>query len=264
MRFSRILITGASSGIGAALARAYAAPGVTLFLIGRDAGRLADVAAACHAQGAEAEPIVRDVRDRAAMHDTLCAIDAQAPLDLVVANAGVSTGLPAGAVAEDPEAVRGVIAINLIGALNTIEPLIAPFCARGRGAFALTGSISAVRGLPFCPSYCATKAAVHLYAESLRAGLARHGVQVSLIVPGFVHTPLNADLVSAKPLAMSDAKAAVIIRCGLDRGRATIAFPKRLYWGARLLRALPTRLVDAILARQTVDVPVTRERERGA
>ena len=132
--------------------------------------------------------------------------------------------------------------------------------ARGAGVIAMTGSIAAVRGLPYSPAYCATKAAVHLYAESLRGTLARKGVAVSLIVPGFVHTPLNADLVAPKPLAMNDERAARIIRRGLDRRKPLIAFPRLLYWGARLTTVLPTRLVDFFMVRQRVDVPVTRER----
>ena len=255
-----ILITGASSGIGRAVALEYAAAGVRLVLVGREAARLEDAAARCRAKGAAVETGLIDVRDRAAMRDFVLAADARAPLDLVIANAGVSTGLPAGALAEDPDAVRGIIAINLLGALNTVEPIIEPMCSRGRGAIALTGSISAIRGLPYCPSYCATKAAVHVYAEALRGTLSKKGVAVSLIVPGFVHTALNENLVSPKPLAMTDDRAARIIRRGLDRRKATIAFPKLLYWGARLTTILPVKLVDFFMLRQRVDVPVTRER----
>lgn len=255
-----ILITGASSGIGRALALEYAGAGVRLVLVGRDGARLDEIADACRSKGADVETGRVDVRDRAAMRDFVLAADARGPLDLLVANAGINTGLPAGALAEDPEAVRGIVAINLLGALNTVEPIIEPMAARGAGTIALTGSIAAVRGLPYSPAYCATKAAVHLYAESLRGGLARKGVAVSLIVPGFVHTPLNADLVSPKPLAMTDERAARIIRRGLDRRRPLIAFPRLLYLGARLTTVLPARLVDFFMARQHVDVPVTRER----
>ncbi|MFO1117370.1 MAG: SDR family NAD(P)-dependent oxidoreductase [Beijerinckiaceae bacterium] len=255
-----ILITGASSGIGRAVAVEYAAPGVRLVLVGRDTARLEQAAERCRDKGAEVETALVDVRDRQAMHDFIRAADAKAPLDLVLANAGINTGLPAGALAEDPEAVRGILSINLIGALNTVEPIIEPMCARGRGVIALTGSIAAIRGLPYSPSYCAFKAAVHVYAEALRGTLARKGVAVSLIVPGFVHTALNEKLVAPKPLAMTDDRAARIIRRGLDRGRAVIAFPKLLYWGARLATVLPVRLVDFFMTRQHVDVPVTRER----
>ena len=113
---------------------------------------------------------------------------------------------------------------------------------RGRGRIALTGSIAGVRGLPYSPAYCATKAAVHLYADSLRGNLRRKGVGVSLIVPGFVHTPLNEKLVAFMPFAMSDVKAARVLARGLDRGRDVIAFPRLLYWAARLSVFLPPRL----------------------
>jgi short-subunit dehydrogenase len=255
-----ILITGASSGIGRALALEYAATGTRLVLVGRDAARLEATAAGCRAKGAAVETGLVDVRDRAAMRAFILDADARGPLDLLVANAGISTGLPAGAITEDSDAVRGIVAINLLGALNTVEPIIEPMCSRGRGAIALTGSIAALRGLPYSPAYCATKAAVHLYAESLRGTLARKGVAVSLIVPGFVHTPLNENLVSVKPLAMRDDRAARIIRRGLDRRKAVIAFPRLLYWGARLTTILPVRLVDFFMLRQHVEVPVTRER----
>ena len=150
-----ILITGASSGIGRAVAVEYAAPGVRLVLVGRDTpGSNRRPSAA--AQGA------RRSRRRWSTCATgrRCTISSapptrRRPLDLVMANAGINTGLPAGALAEDPEAVRGILSINLIGALNTVEPIIEPMCARGRGVIALTGSIAAIRGLPIRHSYCA-------------------------------------------------------------------------------------------------------------
>lgn len=258
-----IVITGASSGIGRALALHYARRDratVRLVLLGRDGTRLDAVAGLCRLAGSDAKTLRLDVRDRAAMHEGLRAIDRETPVDLLVANAGIATGLPAGALAEDPDAVRAITAINWLGALNTVEPLIDPMISRGSGRIALTGSIAALRGLPYSPAYCATKAAVHLYADSLRGNLRKKGVGVSLIVPGFVHTPLNENLVAMKPLALSDTKAARIVADGLDAGRAVIAFPLALYWAARLSTFLPARLADAILSRFAVDMQVTRER----
>ena len=258
-----IAITGASSGIGRALALHYArrdGAGVRLILLGRDGARLDAVAAECRLARSDVGAVRLDVRDRTAMHDGLRAIDRETPIDLLVANAGIATGLPAGGLTEDPDAVRGITAINWLGALNTVEPLIEPMCARGRGRIALTGSIAALRGLPYSPAYCATKAAVHLYADSLRGNLRKKGVGVSLIVPGFVHTPMNTNLVAFKPLAMTDEKAARIVANGLDAGRAVIAFPQALYWFTRLSSFLPAALSDAILARFAVDMAETRER----
>ena len=258
-----ILITGASSGIGRAVARAYAEPGRRLTLVGRDAERLGAVAAQCLAKGAMVETATLDVRDREAMWRRLRELDAQHQFDLVLANAGIATGLKPGQFAENPDAVRSTIATNVFGVLNTVEPMIEPMCARRRGHIAVVSSIAAIRGLPYSPAYCATKAAVHLYADSLRGNLEPRGVIVSMICPGFVHTPMNEKLVAAKPLAISDEKAARIIRRGLDRGRPLIAFPRLLYLGARLISFLPARLVDRVMNRMHVDIQETPERMPG-
>jgi short-subunit dehydrogenase len=258
-----ILITGASSGIGRAVAQVYAEPGRRLTLVGRSAERLAAVAAECAAKGATTETAALDVRNREEMWRRLRELDALYAFDLVLANAGIATGLKPGQFTESPDAVRSAIATNLFGVLNTVEPLIEPMCARGRGQMAVVSSIAAIRGLPYSPAYCATKAAVHLYAESLRGNLEPRGVTVSLICPGFVHTPMNEKLIAAKPLAISDEKAARIIRRGLDNGRALIAFPRLLYLGARFISFLPARLVDRVMNRMHVEMQETPERMPG-
>jgi short-subunit dehydrogenase len=257
-----ILITGASSGIGRALALVYARQGVSLSLIGRDRERLEDVAAAARAQGAEVSLGQLDVRDQDAMAEWIKAADARSPFDLVIANAGITTGLAPGDIAEDPQAVRAIIGVNLIGVLNTVEPLIAPMCGRGAGQIAFIGSIAGLRGLPYAPSYCATKAAVHAYSESLRGRIEASGVRVSLIIPGFVKTPLNDSIDAIKPLEMTGTEAALLIQRGLERGRAVIAFPRSLYLLARVSRILPIRLVDKVMARFRVNIPQTEERIR--
>jgi len=262
MRPKTILITGASSGIGRALAFVYARDGVNLFLIGRDRERLEDTAATARAQGAEVSIGQLDVRDRDAMAHWIEAADMRRPVDLVIANAGITTGLAPGAVAEDPSAVRAIVGTNLIGVLNTVEPLIAPMCARGAGQIAFVGSIAGLRGLPYAPSYCATKAAVHAYSESLRGRIEARGVCVSLVIPGFVKTPLNDSIDAVKPLEIAGTDAAILIQRGLERGRAIIAFPTSLYLLARLARILPARLVDKVMARFQVNVPETQERIR--
>jgi short-subunit dehydrogenase len=255
-----ILITGASSGIGRALALVYARPGVSLSLTGRDRERLEDTAAAARAQGAEVSLGQLDVRDQDAMAHWIKEADARRPFDLVIANAGITTGLTPGALTEDPCAVRAIIGINFIGVLNTVEPLIAPMCARGAGQIAFIGSIAGLRGLPYAPAYCATKAAVHAYSESLRGRVEARGVRISLIIPGFVKTPLNDGIDAMKPLEMTSTQAAIRIQRGLERGQAIIAFPRSLYLLARVSRVLPIRLVDKVMARFRVNIPQTQER----
>ena len=260
MQVKSVLITGASSGIGRALALAYAQPGIFLSLTGRDRERLAGTASVARAQGAVVAAKPLDVRDQRAMAQWITDEDERHPIDLVIANAGITTGLRSGQIAEDPAAVRAILAINLIGVLNTVEPLIAPMCARGRGKIAFIGSIAGIRGLPYAPAYCATKAAVHAYSESLRGRLAASGVEVSLVIPGFVTTPLNDSIAAIKPLEISDAKAAAIIRRGLDKGKSVVAFPKPLYLFAALARVLPDWVVDKVLANIEVSIPQTAER----
>jgi short-subunit dehydrogenase len=260
MKAKSILITGASSGIGRALALAYARPGIFQLLAGRDRERLAGTASAARAQGAEAATAQIDVRDRQPMAQWITDADKRRPIDLVIANAGITTGLGPRQLAEHPDAVRAIIAINLIGVLNTVEPLIVPMCARRRGQIAFVGSIAGMRGLPYSPAYCATKAAIHAYSESLRGRLAASGVQVSLIIPGFVKTPLNDSIAAIKPLEISDAEAAGIIRRGLEKGKPVVTFPKSLYLLAALARILPVWIVDKVMAGITVSIPQTPER----
>jgi len=262
MPLRHILITGASSGIGQALALEYADPEITLSLIGRDRERLEAVAAAARGKGALVQEASIDVRDQAAMAQWIARADAGLPIDLAIANAGITTGLAPDECAESPDAVRAIVGINLIGVFNTVEPLIAPMCARGRGQIAFIGSIAGLRGLPYAPAYCATKAAVHAYSESLRGRLAARGVEISLVIPGFVKTPLNDGISAIKPLEISAKDAAILIQNGLDCHKTIIVFPRTLYWLARLSRILPIRLVDQVMASFKVDIPRTRERIR--
>lgn len=242
------------------MAREYAGDGVSLILMGRDEARLANTAQDCEMKGAQVEIIAADVQDREAMARSIEAADARAPIDLVVANAGVATGLSTGEVKEDPGAVRAAFAINVIGAFNTVEPLILPMRGRGRGGIALVGSMAGVRGLPYSPAYCATKAAIHSYAESLRGVLAPCGVGVALIIPGFVDTPMAARTKSWQPGKISAEQAARLIRRRLDAGAKVVAFPLFMYVALRLFRLAPSGVVDACMRRFRADVPQTRER----
>jgi short-subunit dehydrogenase len=238
-----LLITGASSGIGEALARHYAAPGVTLALTGRDGERLAAAAAACRAKGAAVETASIDVTDRDGLRAWLERIDDAAPLDLVVANAGI------GQAREDEATARRVFATNLDGVLNTVFPVLPRMTARRAGQIALMSSLSAFRGLPAAPSYSASKAAVMSLGQAWRLRLAPDGISVSVICPGFVTTPLTARNKFPMPFAMPAERAAAIIARGLARNHGRIAFPWPLVALTWLLGALPWRLSDALTRR---------------
>lgn len=241
-----ILITGASSGIGAALARRYAAPGIVLVLTGRNRDRLDAVARACAAAGAETRPVVADVTDRGFLADWLPRVDADTPVDLVIANAGISAGTGRGG--EGPEQARRIFAANLDGVLNTLHPLLPAMRARRRGQVALMSSLASFRGFPGAPAYCASKAAVRVYGEALRGELARDGIGVSVICPGFVRTPMTDVNAFRMPFLMDADRAAAIIRRGLARNAARIAFPWPTYLGAWMLGCLPARLADLLVA----------------
>ncbi len=242
-----ILITGASSGLGAALARLYAAPGVTLALTGRDAARLEASAAACRAAGAEVAAATLDVTDRAALADWIAGIDDAAPLDLVIANAGVSGGTEGGS--EGDAQTRRIFAVNVEGVFNTVLPVVPRMRARGRGQIALMASLAAFRGFPGAPAYSASKAAVKTWGEALRGSLRGDGIAVSVICPGFVRTPMTDVNPYPMPFLMDAERAARIIRRGLAANRARIAFPWPTYAVAWLLGAMPPALTDRLLGR---------------
>lgn len=248
MRHPRsILITGASSGIGAALAAVYATSSVRLVLTGRDRARLDAVVTDCRALGAEADARIVDVTDRTAMAALIAECDATAPLDLVIANAGVSAGTLGGP--EQGDQVRTLFAINVDGVVNTVQPAIDAMLPRGRGQIAIMSSLAALRGFPGAPTYCASKAAVKIWGEALRGALHHRGIAVSVICPGFIRTAMSAENDFPMPLLMSADKAADIIRRGLARNRARIAFPWRLYAAVSLVASLPPALIDPLLRR---------------
>ena len=192
MSGKHVLITGASSGIGRALALRYAQDGARLSLFGRDAARLEASAKACRDKGADVASFVVDVQNRAGMAKAVSEALALAPLDIVVANAGVATGLSPGQILENPDAVRATLAINVIGVLNTVEPAMEAM-TQARLGHDRDGRLDGRRARPaVSPAYCASKAAVYSYAEALRGVLAPHGVDVCMIVPGYVATPMAA------------------------------------------------------------------------
>lgn len=236
-----ILITGASSGIGEALARLYAAPGVFLALCGRDRQRLEAAAEACRVKGARVEEAVIDVADRGALKAWVERVDTADPLDLVVANAGI------GLEHDDEEHIQRLFAINVGGVLNTVLPLLPRLRRRGRGQIALMSSLAGLRGMPSAPAYSASKNAVRAWGEGLRIRLAGDGVGVSVICPGFVESRLTAGNTFPMPMLISAEKAARIIRRGLARDRARIAFPWPMALATALVAALPPALGDRLL-----------------
>ena len=237
-----ILITGASSGIGDALARLYARSGITLFLSGRNAERLASLSDICESHGATVNSKVIDVTDSRAMALWIGECDTHRALDLVIANAGVSGG--GQGIGHGLDATRQILATNVDGVVNTVLPTLERMLERGHGQIAIMSSLAAFRGLPTAPAYCASKAAVKSWGEGLRVRHAKDGVRISVICPGFVESRMTADNPFPMPLLMQGDRAATIIQKGLARNRGRIAFPFGTYAASWLLDILPTNLTD--------------------
>jgi short-subunit dehydrogenase len=244
-----ILITGASSGIGAALAVRYAAPGMTLFLSGRDIERLGVTAAACRARGTRVETRIVDVTDRDAVLRWAAESDDDTPVDLAIANAGISGGT-GGVVNGEPAAqARRIFDVNVTGVLNTVEGVQGRMVARGRGQIAVISSLAGFAAWPGAPAYSASKAAVRVYAEALHGSLAHTGVVVTAVCPGFIATPMTAVNGYKMPFMMDAERAADIMVRGLRRGGPRLCFPVRTYVFAAIPGLLPAFLSLWLLRR---------------
>jgi NAD(P)-dependent dehydrogenase (short-subunit alcohol dehydrogenase family) len=250
MTFTHVLLTGASSGIGRALALALAAPGVTLHLGGRDEGRLQAVATECQAKGAVPYPRAVSVTDEEAMSDW---IENAGPLDLAIANAGISGGT-AGSV-ENEAQTRAIFATNLGGVLNTVLPAMAvmalqpPDAAGLRGRIAVVASVAAFLPGPGAPAYCASKAAVDSWVVGTAASARRQGIRMTSLCPGFIATPMTAANDFPMPGIMSAERAADLMLRAIRLDMTRYAFPGWIATGARLVALLPPDWREAIARR---------------
>lgn len=244
-KIDNILITGASSGIGEALALYYAEHGaLNLFICGRNERRLKDVQKRCQSFGTNVETAILDVTNRSDMERWINSCNQKAELNLVIANAGVSTG------EETPENIYNTFAINVMGSLNTITPAVELFKKRAdkNKIIAITSSIAGYHGLSACPSYSATKACLKAYGEGLRNNLKPYKIQVSTICPGFVKSRITDKNTCPMPFFMSAEKAAEIIAKRIQRNCGLIAFPWPMRMATWVLSVLPNRISDFIYA----------------
>jgi NAD(P)-dependent dehydrogenase (short-subunit alcohol dehydrogenase family) len=250
MTFTHVLVTGASSGIGRALALALAAPGVTLHLGGRDTARLNAVGDECRAKGASVTVAAVSVTDAAAMSDWIEGLGA---LDLVIANAGISGGT-SGTV-ENEAQTRAIFATNLDGMLNTVLPAMAvmalqpPGAGGVRGRIAVVASVAAFLPGPGAPAYCASKAAVDSWVVGTAPAARRQGIRMTSLCPGFIVTPMTATNDFPMPGIMSAERAAEIMLRAIRLGMTRCAFPGWIAAGARLSALLPAAWREAVAAR---------------
>jgi short-subunit dehydrogenase len=241
----RVVITGASSGIGEALAKHYASRGATLCLMARrqqELERLSGVLPSptfCY-------PL--DVTDTAALKAAAADFISRAGVpDLVIANAGISVGTLTAEAADQPVFQR-VLDVNVIGLFNSFQPFIVPMQKAGCGTLAGIASVAGIRGLPGSGAYSASKAAAITYLEALRGELRGSGLKVVTVLPGYIDTPMTAHNPYPMPFILPADEAARRIARIIDSGTSYAVVPWQMAIVAKLLRLLPNRLFDALLS----------------
>lgn len=242
-----VFITGASSGIGAALAREYAVRGARVGLVARRKDALGDLAATLPPDAVTS--YIADVADAAAMQRAAGEFTARFGLpDVVIANAGVSRGTDT-ALAEDLAAFKTAFDTNVLGMIHTFHPFLAAMRAAGRGTLVGIASIAGFRGLPGGGAYSASKAAAINYLESLRVELRGTGVAVVTICPGYIATPMTAGNPYRMAFLMPADRAARLMVRAIARRRRWYVLPWQMALVGRALRVLPRPVFDALFAR---------------
>lgn len=241
-----VVITGASAGLGAALARRYAGSGASVGLIARRTVELEQLAQEFPGRCATH---IADVRDSAAMREAASAlIDRHGLPDIVIANAGISIGtlteLP-----EDEQVFRDIFDINVIGMVNTFQPYIAAMRERGHGVLAGIASVAGYRGLPGATAYSASKAAAIAYLEGLRVELRGSGITVITICPGYIATAMTAGNPYPMPFIISAETAAEKIVTVIAKRKTHAVLPWQMAIVARLMHVLPRWIYDPVAAR---------------
>ncbi len=240
----RVVITGATAGIGRELARQYAAAGVTLGLTGRRQERLDEVAGACRERGAVVHTYAVDVVDRAAMASMAKDFLAQAGgVDLVIANAGVGSPDALSLREGDAGPMSALFETNVVGVSNTLVPFVPAMKAQRGGHLVAVASVAGFRALPGSAAYCASKAAVRVLMDGLDMDLARHGITCTSVNPGFVESELTAKNDFPMPFMLSTEAACRRIRRALARKRRVYTFPWPMAIAARLLQVAPRFVV---------------------
>jgi len=243
-----VLITGATGAIGGALAREYAEPGTRLILHGRKQEVLDALASQCRERGAEVELESVELTDDTALHAWLDDLARRGLPDIVIANAGRNThvGRKPGEL-EPWHEVSDLLAINLRAPMAMANALAPRMAARGSGQLVFISSLAAWHGLPITPSYRASKAGIKAFGEGLRGWLSRHGVGVSVVMPGYVESAMCDGMPGPKPWLWPPERAARVIKAGVAANKARISFPFPLDVGCWWLAVLPAGISQWLL-----------------
>src|SRR3954453_9993915 len=249
----RAIITGASSGIGAALARELSARGWSLALLARRGELLDQLVKELKTPSVA---LAADVTDLAAVREAVQrgAAALGGDFDLAVANAGIS--VPTWSTKFSVDDAERIIRVNVLGMFYLFDSTVPQMVARGAGRFAGIASIAGLRGLPSASVYSASKAAMQAFLEASRVELGQHGVGVTIVNPGWIDTPIIEKYKGPVPFLMNVDRAARIIADGLERGAREVEFPWQMSLLVRTLRLVPNALYDRMLrpyARRKID-----------
>jgi short-subunit dehydrogenase len=241
------LVTGASSGIGAEIARQLAGDGWHLVLVGRDIARLNAVAKDCASlNNGHAQPAALDMRDDAAFGSLVAEMRV---IDLFVSNAGILDGRREGEALETPQVAREVMDINLLSAVASLHCVLSAMRARGKGNIVLVASLAAYTPLADAPAYSASKSGLLAYGLAVREALRDEGISMTVACPGYVATPMGSIHHGRRPHEVSASAAAQRILKAAFSGRSTVGFPQPLYEMARISALLPAWLTRIFTAR---------------
>lgn len=243
----RILITGASGAIGSALAVAYARQDVVLYLLGRNEGKLKHTAALCERQGATVSCHLLDLTQLDQIAPLVEQVLTAGAVDLLIANAGMNSAVGADGMPEAWADVSRLIDLNLKANMALVDAFLPSMLNRGQGQIALISSLAGYFGLPHTPAYCASKAGLKAYGESLRGWLGTEGIRVNVVMPGFVASDMGNVTPGPKPFRWAPERAAQAIVQGLARDKSRISFPFPLNLGAWFLAVLPSHVSIRIL-----------------
>ena len=216
-----------------------------MIICGRNKERLYETGAICREKGAEVITYLFDVTDAFAAQEAILDADSQHPIDLLIANAGISGG-----VLGEPEGgaqTRQIFNTNVFGVANCVLPALERMRKRKSGQIAVIASIAGYRGLPSAPAYSASKACVKAWGEALRGWLMPENIKVNVVCPGFIKTPLTDKNAFKMPFLMQPEKAARIIAKGIKKNKAIIAFPWPMAFAAWLMSALPACIIHPLL-----------------
>jgi short-subunit dehydrogenase len=245
------LITGASSGIGEALAVEFGRRGASVGLLARREGVLRAVAEKVEAAGGSPLAVAVDVRDAGEVKSAVAkVVERFGGVDVLVANAG--KGELTLAREFNIETATEVLSVNLLGAMNSVAAVLPEMIAQGRGQIVGISSLAAYRGFPGSGAYCASKAALSTFFESLRIELRPNNIYVTTIHPGFIDTPMTRGRNQKMPFLLDVERAAQLMLRAIEARRRTYAFPWQLAAIARAGRWLPAALYDRMLSKATL------------